>query len=157
MDSFSEEAHVAHVVVDIDTSASPERVLGAITDFSARRFELWPNVDRRYYKVESQSLSSAEVTEGSGVFGGVWERARYDWSRPGTVQIQVLDSNAFQPGSFWLYEVSPRSNGGAHVRMEFDRKPRNLKGSLLSALLGVAGKRIFTGQLRETLRRVEAS
>lgn len=146
---------MAHVVTDLDTTANPERVLGALTDFSPRRFELWPNVDRRYFKLESTGDKAAEVTEGSGVFGGVWERGRYDWSHPGTVRIDVVDSNAFKPGSFWIYQVTPRADGGSHVHMEFDRRPRNLKGLFVSTLLSVVGKKIFSAQLSETLRRVE--
>jgi len=146
---------MAHVVTDLDTTVSPERVIRALTDFSPRRFELWPNVDRKYFKLDTVSETSAEVTEGSPVFGGVWERGRYDWSRPGTVRIEVKDSNAFRPGSFWLYEVSPKGDGGSHIHMEFDRRPRNLKGAFVSALLGLFGKAIYEKQLGETLRRLE--
>ncbi len=148
---------MAHVVTELDTTASPERVIGALTDFSTRRFDLFPNVDRKYFKLESAGEDSAEVTEGSGVFGGVWERGRYDWSRPGTVRIDVTDSNAFEPGSYWLFEVTPRANGGSHVHMEFDRRPRNLKGYMVSAVLGLVGSKMYDKLLRETLRRVEAS
>jgi hypothetical protein len=156
-DTEKKEDEMAHVVTDLDTAASPERVLNALTDFSSRRFELWPNVDRKYFKLEAAGEVSAEVVEGSGVLGGTWERGRYDWSRPGTVRIEVTDSNAFKPGSFWIYEVTPR-NGGSHVHMEFDRRPRsNLRGLVLSALLRVAGKRIYERQLQETLRRLEQS
>jgi hypothetical protein len=146
---------MAHVATDADTTASPERVLGALTDFSSRRLELWPNIDRKYYKVGTQGEQSAEVTEGSPVFGGVWERGRYDWSRPGTVRIDVQDSNAFKPGSYWVYEVTPGANGGSHVRMEFDRRPRNLKGYFVGTLLSLFGKQIFGKSLRETLKRIE--
>ena len=89
------------------------------------------------------------------IFGGVWERSRYDWSRPGTVRLEVKDSNAFEPGSFWLYSVTPGQNGGSRVRMEFERRPRNAKGYLLAALLTLFGKQIFSKALRETLARVE--
>ncbi len=147
---------MAHVVTDLDTTASPERVIDALTDFSPRRLELWPNIDREYFKVNNLGEKSAEVTEGSPVLGGVWERARYDWSRPGTVRIEVQDSNAFAPGSFWVYQVTP-ANGGSHVRMEFERRPRNLKGWFTSALLSLFGKKIFSKSLRETLRRLESS
>ncbi len=148
---------MAHVVTELDTKASPERVIRALTDFSPKRFELWPNVERKYFKVESQGESSAEVTEGSGVFGGVWERGRYDWSRPGTVRIDVTDSNAFKPGSYWIYEVTPTPGGGSHVHMEFDRQPRNLKGILVGTALDLFGQKMFTKLLGETLRRIEAS
>ena len=148
---------MAHVITERDTTASPERVIGALTDFSSRRLDLWPNLDRKYYQLEDSGSSTAEVTEGSGGFGGVWERSRYDWSRPGTVRLDVQDSNAFEPGSYWVYDVTPKPGGGSHVHMEFDRRPRNLKGHVLSALLSVAGGTIFRKSLGETLRHLEAS
>jgi hypothetical protein len=148
---------MAHVITDVDTTASPKRVIDALTDFSPRRLELWQNIDRDHFKLGALGEQSAEVTEGSAGFGGIWERGRYDWSRPGTVRIDVQDSNAFQPGSFWLYQVTPGQNGGSHVHMEFDRRPRNLKGLLVSAVLSLFGKKVFTKSLGDTLRKVESS
>ena len=148
---------MAHVITDRDTTASPERVIGALTDFSPKRFDLWPNIDRKYYELEQSGATTAEVKEGSSGFGGVWERSHYDWSRPGTVRIEVQDSNAFEPGSYWLYEVTPTPDGGSHVHMEFDRRPSNFKGHVLSALFRVAGNKVFGKSLDETLRRIEAS
>ena len=148
---------MAHVVTERDTTASPERVIGALTDFSSKRLELWPNLDPKYFQLEDAGVSSAEVLEGSHGFGGVWERSHYDWSHPGTVRIDVQDSNAFEPGSYWIYEVTPRPDGGSHVHMEFDRRPRNLKGHVLSALFSVAGNKVFGKSLDDTLRRIEAS
>ena len=148
---------MAHVVADRDTTASPQRVIDALTDFSPKRLDLWPNLNQQYYELEESRATSAEVKEGSSGFGGVWELSRYDWSLPGTVRIDVEDSNAFQPGSYWVYEVTPRPDGGSHVHMEFDRRPRNAKGHVLSALFRVAGGTIFGKSLGETLRRIEAS
>lgn len=146
---------MAHVITELDTTASPERVIAALTDFSPRRLDLWPNIDRKYYRVNNVGDYSADVTEGSPVFGGVWERGRYDWSRPGTVRIEVEDSNAFQPGSYWQYQVTPGAGGGSRVRMEFDRRPKNFKGWVVGSLLALVGKGIFTKSLRETLKRIE--
>jgi len=147
---------MAHVIADVDTKATPERIIRALTDFSPRRFELWPNVDKNYYKVGTVGDTSADVTEGSPFLGGgVWERAHYDWSTPGTVRIDVQESNAFKPGSFWLYTITPGKDGGAHVHMEFDRRPRNLKGYVVGTLLSLFGKKIFTKSLADTVKRVE--
>jgi hypothetical protein len=143
---------MAHVSVDKDTTVPPQAVIGALTDFSERRLELWPNIDRRYFKVHQVSGTSADVTEGSK---GVWERTHYDWSEPGTVRIEVQDSNAFRAGSYWVYSVQPRPGGGSHVHLEILRTPRNAKGLLLSSLLSVAGRKIFGGFLGETLHRLE--
>jgi hypothetical protein len=144
---------MAHVSADGDTTASTQEVIGALTDFSEKRAALWPNIDRAYYQVHDVGRTSAEVTEGSR---GIWERTRYDWSKPGIVRIEVQDSNAFRPGSWWTYTVEARPEGGSHVHLEFDRKARNLRGLALSGLLTIAGKRIFNTFLRETLHRLEA-
>jgi polyketide cyclase/dehydrase/lipid transport protein len=143
---------MAHVIADKDTLVAPQEIIGALTDFSERRLELWPNIDRQYYKVHQVSSTSADVTEGSK---GIWERTHYDWSEPGTVRIRVDDSNTFRPGSYWMYSVEPRPGGGSHVHLEFWRRPRNVKGLLVSALLSVAGKKIFGDFLDETLHRLE--
>jgi hypothetical protein len=143
---------MAHVSADVDTTVPAQAIIGALTDFSDKRIELWPNIDREYYEVHDVGRTSAEVTEGSR---GVWERTRYDWSEPGTVRIQVQDSNAFRPGSWWVYDVQPRPEGGSHVHLEFQRRPRNARGLLLSALLSVFGRKIFGTFLEETLHRLE--
>ena len=41
--------------------------------------------------------------------------------------------------------------------MEFERRPRNLKGYLVGALLSLFGKKIFSKSLRETLSRIEGA
>jgi hypothetical protein len=143
---------MAHVTADKDTTVPAQAVIGALTDFSEKRIELWPNIDRKYYKVHEVRRASADVTEGSR---GVWERTRYDWSEPGTVRIEVQDSNAFRPGSWWRYTIQPRPEGGSHVHLEFQRRPRNVKGLLLSVVLSVFGRKIFGSFLEETLRRLE--
>jgi len=146
---------MARVSVEVTSPTPASVVLRALTDFSPRRPELWPNLSPRFYQVHSVGESEAEVTEGSAAFGGVWERARYDWSEPGVVLIQVEDSNAFAPGSWWRYQAEPVGSG-SRVRLQFDRRPKNLKGQVLSLLFVLAGRRVFTRSLEETLRRLGA-
>jgi len=110
---------MAHVVVEKDSRLTPHEIIGALTDFSARRLELWPNIDRKYYEVHQVSTTSADVTEGSN---GIWERTEYDWSEPGKVRIRVVDSSTFRPGSYWFYSVEPRHEGGSHVHLEQGRR-----------------------------------
>ena len=147
---------MARVSGEVTTSTAPEVILGALTDFGPRRPELWPNLSPKLYQVHSVGRTEAEVTEGSSAFGGVWERTRYDWSEPGVVLIEVEDSNAFAAGSWWRYQVEPVGSG-SRVRFQFDRRPKNLKGRLVSFLLSLAGKRVFTRSLEETLRRLGAA
>jgi hypothetical protein len=147
---------MARVSGEVTSPTPPEVFLRALTDFSPKRPELWPNLSPKLYQVHSVGQTEADVTEGSDGLGGIWERAHYDWSEPGVVLIQVEDSNAFAPGSWWRYQAEPVGSG-SRVRFQFDRRPKNFKGQLASLLLALAGKRIFTKFLEETLRRLGAA
>jgi Polyketide cyclase / dehydrase and lipid transport len=138
------------------TALAPERVLAALTDFTADRPRVWPGLDPRFYEVHELGETSAEVTEGSAFAGGVWERARYDWSGPGLVRITVLDSNAFAPGGSWIYRISP-DGGGSRVELRVQRRGRTVKGRLLAALLRLTGRPVFCGDLRKALSGLAAA
>ena len=138
------------------TAVAPERIIAALTDFSPQRLQTWPKIDPKYYQVHAVEATSADVTEGSAFFGGVWERARYDWSRPGYVTITVQSSNAFAPGSFWEYHITPDANGGSRVEFTLRRIGKSLKGRGLATLLRVFGRRIFRQDLDQTLLHLAA-
>jgi G:T-mismatch repair DNA endonuclease (very short patch repair protein) len=99
----------------------------------------------------SSHATSAEVTEGSSFFGGVWERPHYDWSQPGDITITVQSSNAFTSGSFWHYHIMAGENGGSHVDFTLHRVGKNLKGRVLATMLRVFGRRIFRQDLEQIL------
>jgi hypothetical protein len=92
----------------------PDRFIAALTDFGPGREQVWGNSDPRHLVVHDRGATWAEVTEGSAA-GGVWQRLRYDWSEPDVVTLDVLDSNAFGPGSRWTYRVESDGVGGCHV------------------------------------------
>ncbi len=142
----------------VTTPVAPERIVSAFTDFTPQRLQLWPNIDPRYYEVHAVQATSAEVTEGSAFFGGVWERAHYDWSQPGDITITVQASNAFAAGSFWHYHIAAGEHGGSQVDFTLHRVGKNLKGRVLATLVRVFGRRIFRQDLEQTLKRLaEAS
>ena len=128
--------------------------MSAFTDFTPQRLHTFPNIDPRYYEVHTVHATSAEVTEGSAFFGGVWERAHYDWSQPGDITITVRSSNAFISGSFWHYHIAAGENGGSQVDFTLHRVGKNLKGHMLATLLRVFGRRIFGQDLEQTLKRL---
>lgn len=102
-----------HVVEE--TPVPPERVPEAACDFSERRAELWPDVHLEHFDVHDLGDTFAEVTEGNPEpIGFVWERLRYDWSRPGSIKATVTDSNIFRPGSRW--EIRGTPHNGCHVQ-----------------------------------------
>ncbi|HEX9343675.1 MAG TPA: SRPBCC family protein [Actinomycetota bacterium] len=137
-----------------ETTVPADRVVAALTDFSDHRFELFANLDRRYFQLHDSGPTWAEVTEGSPFAGGIWERTRYDWSKPGTVRLDLVDSNAFAPGSSWEYRVHPETHGHTQVSLTVHRVPRTLKARLLATMLTIFGERVFRSDLAKTLQTI---
>ena len=87
-----------HLELDIQTPLSPDKVTEMLTDFSPRRPDIWPGLWSGAYEVYSVGETSAEVREGNKV-PKIWARERYDWSKPGVVRWEVLDSNFCTPAA----------------------------------------------------------
>ena len=89
------------------TKLAPDAVVAALTDFGPKRAKVWPNIDEQHFKLHGQGPGWAEVTEGSSVAGGVWEREKYTWdAAKGTVTVETLDSNIWGSGSRWDYKIA---------------------------------------------------
>jgi hypothetical protein len=131
------------ITFTVDTRIPPETLVQALTDFSPDRPKRWRNIDPDYYKVHGLGENWAEVTEGSGFAGGVWERTRYDWSQPGLVTATVQESNSFAPGSFWKYQIAPDGKGGSRVTCTVLRIGKGAKGRVVAMLAGLFGKRVL--------------
>jgi hypothetical protein len=140
---------------ELQSTLAPEAVLAALTDFSPSRADIWPNIDSDHFKLHEQGPGWAEVTEGSSVAGGVWERERYSWDAgAGTVTIETLDSNTWSPGSRWEYRLTPGSSGGTRIEVTVVRKGKGLKGGLLGGVLTIAGTATLRSQMGQALSRV---
>ena len=113
------------------SEATPERILDAARNFSARRAELWRDVHLEHMTVHDHGETWADVTEGNRwPIGLVWERLRYDWSEPGSLRGTVLDSNIFKPGSTWELRATPDLDGSI-VEITAVRRLRGFRGWLL--------------------------
>jgi hypothetical protein len=144
---------MGHVHVRASGAVSPERFVAALTDFGPGREEIWGNTDLRDLVVHERGDTWADVTEGSAA--GVWQRLRYDWSIPEVVTLEVLDSNAFGPGSRWTYRVESDGAGGCHVDLRIVRVPTTTRGKVLDVLLGMGGGAYFAHDLRRSVRRMD--
>ena len=143
---------------ELQSPLAPEAVLAALTDFSPRRAEIWPNVDSDHLKLHEQGPGWAEVTEGSSVAGGVWERERYSWDTgAGILKIETLDSNTWGPGSRWEYRLTPGPSGATRIEVTVVRNGKGLKGGLLGAALAIAGAGTLRSQMERALARVAAA
>ncbi len=145
---------MAKLHYEADGAVSAERFTAALTDFSARRPELWPALDEKFYKLHELGDTWAEVTEGTDVLGGVWARERYDWSEPGVVRLRLVEAVDFRPGTLTEYRVVGLPGGGCHVAVDFERVATSLRGRLVGVVVQLTGVRRFTRDLRVTLDRL---
>jgi hypothetical protein len=145
---------VAKVHYEADGLIPADRFIAALTDFGPRRPELWPNLDAKFYELHELGDTWAEVTEGTDLLGGVWARERYDWSEPGIVRLRLVDAIDFQPGTVIEYRVTPRSDGGCHVVVDFQRVAASMRGRIVGVAVQLAGSRRFASDLRVTLDRL---
>lgn len=134
----------------------PERFVAALTDFGPGRSKIWGNNDEGRLTVHDRGDTWADVTEGSPAAGAIWQRTRYDWSAPRAVTLDVLDSNAFGPGSRWTYLVEPGATGGTDIDLSIVRVPSTTKGRIFDALLSLGGSAYFARDLRRSIRRLES-
>lgn len=142
----------------LQSTLPPEAVLAALTDFGPSRSDVWPNIDSAHFKVHDRGPGWAEVTEGSSVAGGVWERERYTWDdAAGTVAIETLDSNTWGPGSRWDYRLTPAAGGGTTIDVTVVRNGKGWKGRVVGIALSLVGTRMLRTQMERALARVKTS
>ncbi|WP_410810754.1 SRPBCC family protein [Micromonospora sp. 067-2] len=142
---------VIHIVEQ--TTATPEQVLAALTDFGPGRSEVFGNSADEYLKVHGQGPGWADVTEGSG---GIWERLRYDWSNPRHVTMTTTDSNIWGGQSGHTYTLRPQPDGTTVLDVVVVREGKNFKGRLIGGVLGLVGKGVLGKALKKTIRAIEA-
>jgi hypothetical protein len=140
--------------VSIETSVSPERLLAAATDFSDRRPDLWPNIDRKQYRVFSVGDHTAEVEEGTTP---VHHRYKYEWTDEGLVRATTIHATAMTTGTIWELRVRPRQGGGSnvHIHVEMGLKgPLGAMGRLVMRLSG-GGAETYRKWFMKTLAVLE--
>lgn len=136
--------------VEFDTAASPDQVVGALTDFSDNRPKIWKGLSRSDYTVHSLGATSADVTEGTATF---WAREEYDWSQPGRVTWTCRDSRFLNPGTVMQVLAVPTATG-SHVTYDFHRSFRGFRGWLVGPNVRLGGKSFFKKYFKSTFDKV---
>ena len=145
---------MARIHFRLETRLAPSAVLAVLTDFGPRRATVWPNIDDRHFQVHDQGSGRAEVTEGSSVAGGVWEREKYTWdATTGRVAVEAIDSNTWGPGSRWDYRLTPTAQGGTEIDVTVERHGKGWKGRLIELGLMAVGVRMLRSQMEQALAR----
>jgi hypothetical protein len=144
------------VELDVETSASPERVRAALLDFSDRRPDVWPGIDAGLYEVYELGDTFADVKEGSRMPGmTVWAREHYDWSGPELITWTVRESNFCAPGSYVSAMIGPREDGGSRIHVVWNRTPTSIGGRLATVLIRLTGGRPVAASMRKALAKLE--
>ena len=134
------------------TTSTPDQFIAGLTDFGPGRSKVFANSADSYLKVHHQGARTADVTEGSG---GIWERLQYDWSDPNHVKLTTTDSNVFGGASGNAYTLSRQPNGMTDVDVVIVREGKNVKGRVLSAVLGSVGKRSLGKAFTNSVKAIE--
>ena len=135
------------------TTATPAQFVAALTDFGPGRSKIFGRSSDESLVVHDRGPDWADVTEGSG---GIWERLRYDWSSPDRVVMTTTDSNTWGGKSGHTYTFKPRPDGTTEVDVVVVRDGKGIKGHVVGALLGVAGKSVLGKELKKTVAAIEA-
>jgi hypothetical protein len=138
---------MARVHFEVESPLEPEAVIEALTDFSERRPELWPAIDQKVYRVHEVSGSSAVVTEGTDVMGGIWATERYEWNESGRVRATIQDSNFWHPGGTWELTAAARARGGSVLSVTRDRRAKNARARVLETMMRLVGRRVLPAEL----------
>lgn len=130
------------VEFDFHTEATPEQVVGLLTDFSPERPDHWPALSSKWFEVYSVGEHEADVREGQDR-PKIWAREHYEWSTPGKVTWTVVECPAMAPGSYVSLAAKPAADGGSDVHGEWDRTSRNAKGVMAVVAMRAMGRRIL--------------
>jgi len=135
------------------TTATPDQLLAALTDFGPGRSEVFPNSADDYLRIHDSGVDWAEVTEGSS---GTWERLHYDWSDPRRVVMTTTDSNAWGGLSGHTYSFTPLPDGKTRVDATVVRDGKNLRGRFFAVVFRFFGRQVLGGAFQKTIRAIEA-
>jgi hypothetical protein len=148
-------ADVPRVELDIDTTVPPERVRGALLDFTERRPDIWPGLERSLFEVYSVGETTAEVKEGSKAPGmTIWAKEHYDWTDPDTIRWTAVESNFCAPGSYVEVTLHPR-DGGTRIHVEWERTGTTFLGKLLIRLIKLTNGKPIAASVKKALANLE--
>ena len=139
----------------LETTATPDQVFRAFTDFGDRRLEVWSRtLDPEKYEVRERGDTSAVVREGSAGTR-IWVLLRYDWE-PGVVRWSLVDSDHCGAGRGEV-RISPREGAGSRVDVLIHHAaPRGLRGAAILLVQRVLGPVLFPRMWRSALDRFAA-
>jgi hypothetical protein len=144
------------LTIKAKTSITKEQFIAALTNFGPERGALWANSQSSHLVVHALGDTTADVTEGSNILGGAWERLHYDWSNPAAIELRTVDSNIWAQGSGWQYVIEEAEDGtGSLITATVTRYPNSKKGYFILIIFGSIGRPLIKRGFRQTVQAVE--
>ncbi|XAS68741.1 hypothetical protein V3C33_05485 [Micrococcaceae bacterium Sec5.7] len=154
--SAQEESAMPEVKIEVNTSASPERVRAALLDFSERRPQIWPGIEPSLYEVYDVGETHADIKEGSRLPGSsLWAKEHYDWSATDTVTWTVRESNFCAPGSYVSATITGKSDGGSRIDIVWNRTPTTFTARLAAFIIRATRGKPIAASMRQGLSLLE--
>jgi hypothetical protein len=150
----AEDPAMSKVKATAHANFPAQRFVDALTDFGPDRGKIWGNSSPSKLQVHDRGETWADVTEGTAA-SGIWQRYRYDWSTPGLVRLDVLDSNSFGQGSFWEYRLTEEAPDRTRIDLLINRVPTTAWGKFTNPSLVLFGRMFFTRSLKRTIKRLD--
>jgi hypothetical protein len=146
-----------HLELDVDTTVPPERIRAALLDFSERRPDIWPGLERSMYEVYEVGETTADIREGSKMPGmTIWAREHYDWSDPDTVRWTVVESNFCTPGSRVYATLNPAAGGGTRIHIDWERTPTTFGGRVAVFVIRATKGKPLAMSIEKALKKMAA-
>jgi hypothetical protein len=144
-----------HTTWELMSPLPPDRVIAVLVDFGDERMRIWAETSHpAVYRVHAVGDTWAEVTEGVPFS---WSRERYDWSTPGVITLDQLESNVAIPalGRIVYTVTAGPSAAGTHIRCDRRRTFRsNPRGLIAAAIMRTVGPRLLRRQFGTSLSRL---
>ena len=141
---------------DLETKASPEQVLRAMTDFTDRRLEIWhKTLDPKVYEARERGDTWAIAREGSPRVPW-WVVVRYDWSDPGVIRWTEVESNHGDGGAGSM-RIAPGAGGGSRIHVEWTTHPVRMRDKVSMFLLHHTMNQVIARTWRKALDRYAVS
>jgi len=143
---------VAKVTYTVESDLDPAVVWAALTEFGARRAQLWPDLSPASFQVLERGDNWARVREGTASLG-IWSIERYEWKEP-VITATVEEANAAQTGGTWRMEVGPRTGGGSVLTISMNRRAKGFVGHIIHGLFQVTNGRFLAARTRRMLSNI---
>ena len=134
------------------TTATPDQVIELMTDFSPNRPHRWPASSVKAYEVYRLGETEADIREGQD-FPKLWATWHYDWSKPNSVTLTIVESDHLEAGGLMSLTAAPH-DGGSSVHAVWQQTSTSVRGLLAVIMMRFVGPRSLASYYKRVYDRL---